>query len=64
MRSARSSAFRPATSIKLMRSEMTAISFKMWRKRTHGRTTKHEAKFAKTDAGHEQRRFRAKSQRG
>lgn len=54
----------PGEVIKLMRREMTANSFKMWRKRTYGRTTKHEAKFAKTNAGDEPRRFRAKSQRG
>ena len=54
----------PGDVIKLMRAEMTANSFKMWRKRTHGRTTKHEAKFASTDSGDEPRRFRAKSQRG
>ncbi|MGB7344792.1 MAG: TIGR03643 family protein [Pirellulaceae bacterium] len=54
----------PGDVIKLMRSEMTANSFKIWRKRTQGRTTKHEAKFAETDAGDEQRPFRAKSQRG
>lgn len=54
----------PGDVIKLMRREMTAKSFKMWRKRTHGRTTKHEAKFAETNAGDELRRFRAKSQRG
>lgn len=53
----------PGNVIKLMRREMTASSFKMWRKRTHGRTTKHEAKFEQTDAGGEPRRFRAKSQR-
>lgn len=54
----------PGDVIKLMRREMTAKSFKMWRKRTQGRTTKHEAKFAETNAGDEPRRFRAKSQRG
>jgi len=54
----------PGEVIKLMRREMKPNSFKMWRKRTHGRTTKHEAKFAKTDAGDQPRRFRAKSQRG
>ena len=54
----------PGEVVKLMRREMTANSFKMWRKRTAGRTTKHEAKFAKSDAGGELRRFRAKSQRG
>jgi uncharacterized protein (TIGR03643 family) len=30
--------------IKLMRSQMKASSFKMWRERTKGRNTKHEAK--------------------
>ncbi len=29
--------------IKLMRKEMKASSFKMWRERTKGRSTKHEA---------------------
>jgi uncharacterized protein (TIGR03643 family) len=29
--------------IRLMRSEMKASSFKMWRKRMHARTTKHAA---------------------
>ena len=29
--------------IKLMRMEMKSSSFKMWRKRTHGRVTKHAA---------------------
>lgn len=29
--------------IELMRREMKSASFKMWRKRTNGRTTKHEA---------------------
>lgn len=54
----------PGDVIKLMRSEMTARSFRMWRKRTAGRTTKHESKFAQTGAGKEIRRFRAKGQRG
>lgn len=54
----------PGDVIKLMRRSMTPRSFKMWRKRTQGRTTKHESKFAATNAGNETRRFRAKSQRG
>lgn len=54
----------PGDVIKLMRREMSDSSFKMWRKRTHGRVTKHEAKFSNTVAGDELRRFRAKSQRG
>ncbi|MFK7736004.1 MAG: TIGR03643 family protein [Pirellulaceae bacterium] len=54
----------PGDVIKLMRREMKPSSFKMWRKRTHGRTTKHEARFAETPTGKEPRRFRAKSQRG
>ncbi|EMB16538.1 TIGR03643 family protein [Rhodopirellula europaea] len=54
----------PGEVIKLMRREMKPSSFKMWRKRTQGRTTKHEARFVETDAGDQPRRFRAKSQRG
>ena len=54
----------PGEVIKLMRREMTPSSFKLWRKRTHGRVTKHEAKFAASQAGDQPRRFRAKSQRG
>ncbi len=54
----------PGEVIKLMRREMKASSFKLWRRRTEGRVTKHEAKFSQTRNGHESRRFRAKSQRG
>lgn len=54
----------PGDVIKLMRREMKASSFKMWRRRTQGRVTKHEAKYSKTDPGDQTRRFRAKSQRG
>jgi uncharacterized protein (TIGR03643 family) len=54
----------PGDVIKLMRREMKPSSFKMWRERTHGRKTKHEARFAETTAGDQPRRFRAKSQRG
>lgn len=54
----------PGDVIKLMRREMTANSFKMWRKRTHGRTNKHKAKFAEADVGGRMRPFRVKSQRG
>ncbi|MEL6107660.1 MAG: TIGR03643 family protein [Planctomycetota bacterium] len=54
----------PGEVIKLMRREMKASSFKMWRRRTQGRVTKHEVKFSQTEAGNEPRRFRAKSQRG
>lgn len=54
----------PGDVIALMRTHMTPRSFKMWRKRTKGRTTKHEAKFAATDGGNQTRRFRAKGQRG
>ena len=54
----------PGDVIKLMRREMKSSSFKMWRKRTQGRVTKHDARFAQTDAGTQPRRFRAKSQRG
>jgi uncharacterized protein (TIGR03643 family) len=41
-----------------MRKEMKASSFKMWRKRTSGRTTKHAAL-----RGDEVNRFKCKSQR-
>lgn len=44
--------------IKLMRSEMKPASFKMWRKRTAGRTTKHVAK-----RGFEFGRFRCPTQK-
>ena len=54
----------PGEVIKLMRREMKASSFKMWRRCTEGRVTKHEAKFSQTESGKEPRRFRAKSQRG
>ena len=54
----------PGEVIKLMRSELKPSSFKLWRRRTHGRITKHEAKFMKTFSCGEPRRFRAKSQRG
>ncbi len=54
----------PGDVIKLMRREMKPRSFKMWRKRTAGRTTKHEAQFNQTERGKQPRRFRAKSQRG
>ena len=54
----------PGEVIKLMRSTMTVRSFKMWRKRTSGRTTKHEKKFDKSINATELRRFRAKGQRG
>ncbi len=42
----------------LMRREMKASSFRMWRKRTNGRTTKHAAL-----RGDEVTRFKCKSQR-
>jgi uncharacterized protein (TIGR03643 family) len=54
----------PGEVIKLMRREMKPSSFKMWRKRTAGRTTKHEARFSETENGNQPRRFRAKWQRG
>lgn len=44
--------------IDLMRKEMKASSFKMWRKRTNGRSTKHAAL-----RGDEVNRFKCKSQR-
>ncbi|MEP3479335.1 MAG: TIGR03643 family protein [Fuerstiella sp.] len=48
----------PGQVIKLMRSEMKPASFKMWRKRTAGRTTKHVAK-----RGYEFGRFRCPTQK-
>jgi len=55
----------PGSVIKLMRSEMTANSFKMWRTRTAGRTTKHDRLFDESrGAITEIRRFRSKGQRG
>lgn len=45
--------------IELMRSQMKASSFKMWRKRTHGRATKHK-KLSAVDDG----RFKSTLQRG
>ena len=54
----------PGEVIKLMRREMKSSSFRMWRRRTRGRVTKHEAKFSRSRIGNEPRRFRAKSQRG
>jgi uncharacterized protein (TIGR03643 family) len=44
--------------IELMRKEMKASSFRMWRKRHHGRSTKHRA-LREADV----KRFRCKSQR-
>lgn len=52
----------PGEVIKLMRAQMTPSSFKMWRKRTSGRTTKHDARFSAA-VGSKARRFRAKHQR-
>jgi uncharacterized protein (TIGR03643 family) len=57
-------ALSPGDVIKLMRREMTPKSFKMWRKRTTGRSTKHDRRFEAEHEGTELRRFRCKSQRG
>ena len=54
----------PGEVIKLMRQELKPSSFKLWRRRTQGRFTKHEAKFTTSASGGEPRRFRSKSQRG
>jgi uncharacterized protein (TIGR03643 family) len=54
----------PGEVIKLMRQSMSDSSFKMWRKRTQGRITKHEAKFMLANENAPLRRFRAKGQRG
>ncbi|MCH1438041.1 MAG: TIGR03643 family protein [Rubripirellula sp.] len=57
-------ALSPGDVIKLMRREMTPKSFKMWRKRTTGRSTKHDRRFKAEHEGTGLRRFRCKSQRG
>ena len=49
----------PNEVIKLMRREMQPSSFRMWRKRTVGRTTKHESK-----RGYTFGRFRCPDQKG
>ena len=54
----------PGDVIKLMRKEMTLKSFRMWRKRTRGRTTKHESKFDLVQPGSQIRRFRCRAQLG
>lgn len=54
----------PGEVIKLMRSEMKPSSFRLWRERTNGRSTKHEGKFVQQVGTSEKRRFRAKWQRG
>ena len=48
--------------IDVMRQEMKASSFRMWRARVQGRKTKHTAKSPIVDEGGEPR-FRSKSQR-
>lgn len=53
----------PGEVIHLMRREMKPSSFRMWRKRTQGRWTKHEAQCRKRQLSGT-RRFRAKWQRG
>lgn len=45
--------------ISLMRQEMSASSFRMWRKRVHGRKTKHLQKRSFVEG-----RFRSKQQKG
>lgn len=49
----------PGDVIKLMRQQLSSRSFKLWRKRTAGRRTKHQAL-----RGFRIGRFRAKGQRG
>ena len=48
--------------IEVMRKEMKASSFRMWRARVQGRKTKHAAKSPMGEEG-EDARFRSKSQR-
>ena len=49
----------PGEVIKLMRSQLKSSSFRLWRKRTAGRTTKHVSK-----RGFAIGRFRCPTQRG
>jgi len=53
----------PGEVIKLMRRQLKPSSFRLWRRRTQGRWTKHEAHCNQRIAG-EIRRFRASGQRG
>ena len=54
----------PGEVIKLMRQELKESSFRLWRARTSGRSTKHEGRFRDRVEDGTVRRFRAKSQRG
>lgn len=54
----------PGDVIKLMRAKMTTGAFQLWRKRTCGRTTKHDARFRIAVDANGLRRFRAQGQRG
>ncbi len=54
----------PGEVIKLMRQELKENSFRLWRARTNGRSTKHEQRFRERVEDGSVRRFRAKSQRG
>ena len=54
----------PGEVIKLMRQELKENSFRLWRARTSGRSTKHERRFLDRVEDGPVRRFRAKSQRG
>ena len=53
----------PGAVIKLMRRQMTASSFRSWRKRTSGRITKHGERWAESGTDGP-RRFRSPSQKG
>lgn len=53
----------PGEVIQLMRRQLKPSSFRLWRRRTQGRWTKHEARCNQRIAG-EIRRFRASGQRG
>jgi uncharacterized protein (TIGR03643 family) len=53
----------PGEVIKLMRRQLKSSSFRLWRRRTQGRWTKHETLCDQRISG-EIRRFRASGQRG
>lgn len=54
----------PGQVIALMRQQLKPSSFRLWRKRTTGRTTKHDARFSRQTGEQKIRRFRCPDQKG
>ncbi len=54
----------PGEVIIIMRRALQPTSFQLWRKRTAGRTTKHDRRFEQMLGQDKLRRFRARGQRG